>query len=580
MMSRIRALLRKKCERVFQTPFGCLLRLFVARMFHGSSKPGAEDLNLGVGVILILLAMPGVLVSLLMFGMYGSLIRFLRGQPAFNPFTSTVSDEYFFIVLSMVVTGAAALWRWDSVFLDRRDYMNLVPLPISLRSLFLANLSAILVFVALLTFIANVASSVLFPIAVLGSQGSFLLLFRFAAGHIVTVSLASAFSCFAVFGLAGVLMALLPVAAFRRVSLFARFLVAICLLALLATSLTVPQWLTRVSIAHAHRIAMLPPVSFLGLLRTVWGSGDAFIYRMAKAAVAALAFTSFVSVLTYAVSFRRHFLAITEMPEVGPLPRVPLRWSPSVLLDHTMRRTPTERAAYHFVARTLLRSDGHLQVILAGVALGLIAAVDKLVSASHAGSTLGGKSPSLEFLSVPFLLSYCTIIGIRFAFEIPVDLRANWIFRLWMDPDHHEARAIARRILLVFTLSWLAPICFVATLWFWGWAAALLHTGILILCSALLIELLLIRFRKIPFTCSYPSFQSHSGVIALVYVLGFFVFGSYVPQMDHWSVLNPMQAIWFIPASAAILSGLSQYRKQMLDMDKQLVFEESSASSF
>jgi hypothetical protein len=580
MMFRSRELLRRKWEAFSQTPFGCLLRLFVGRMFQGSSEPGGENLGLGMGVALILLAMPGILVSLLMFGMYGSLIRFLRGQPAFNPFTSTLSDEYFFIVLSMVVTGAAALWRWDSIFLDRRDYTNLVPLPISVRSLFFANLLAIVVFVSLLTFVANVASSVLFPIAVLGSQGSFLLLFRFAAGHIVTLSLASAVSCFTVFAAAGVLMALLPAGTFRRVSLFARFLLAICLLALLATSLTVPQLLTRVSIAHAHRIAMFPPVSFLGLLRTVWGSGDPFLYRMAKAAIAALGFTSFVTIVTYAASFRRHFLAIGETSEGGALPRLHLRWSPSALLEHTMLRTPTQRAGFHFVARTLLRSDAHLQVVLAGMALGLIAAADKLVSAPHADALIGGKWPRLEVLSVPFILSYCTIVGIRFAFEIPVDLRANWIFRLWIDPDRHEARAIARRVLLFFTLSWLAPACFIATLWFWGWTTALLHTGIVILCSTLLVELLLIKFRKIAFTCAYPAFQSHSGVIALLYVLGFFLFASYMPQMDQWSVLHPWQAIWFIPVSAAILTGLYQYRKQMLDMDKQLVFEESSASAF
>jgi len=43
-------------------------------------------------------------------------IRFLRGDGVFDPFTATIPDEYFFIVLSMVVTGAAALWRWDRTF--------------------------------------------------------------------------------------------------------------------------------------------------------------------------------------------------------------------------------------------------------------------------------------------------------------------------------------------------------------------------------------------------------------------------------------------------------------------------------
>ncbi len=127
-----------------RTPFGCLLRLFITRMFHGGDEPGADELDFGIGVIVIMLAMPGILVSLLMFEKYGSLIRYLRGNLIFDPYTATVPDEYFFIVVSLTVTGAAALWRWDALFLDRRDYSNLVPLPVSLRAVFFANLSAIL----------------------------------------------------------------------------------------------------------------------------------------------------------------------------------------------------------------------------------------------------------------------------------------------------------------------------------------------------------------------------------------------------------------------------------------------------
>jgi hypothetical protein len=133
---------QQRWERFRRTPFGCLLSLFVARMFHGGDEPGSEQLGLGIGAVLTLLAMPGLLVSLLMFEKYGSLIRFLRGDGVFDPFTAAIPDEYFFIVLSMTVTGAAALWRWDSVFLDRRDHTNLVPLPVSLRTIFFANFPA------------------------------------------------------------------------------------------------------------------------------------------------------------------------------------------------------------------------------------------------------------------------------------------------------------------------------------------------------------------------------------------------------------------------------------------------------
>src|SRR5260221_2352947 len=165
-----------------------------------------------------MLAMPGILVSLLMFEKYGSLIRYLRGHLISDPYPTTMPDEYFFIVLSLTVTGAAALWRWDALFLDRRDYTNLVPLPLSLRAIFFANLSAILALAALFTVVVNAASLVLFPMAVVGSQNSFAVCIRFTLGHAVAVFTASAFSFFAVFASARAFLGPFPAALFRRVS--------------------------------------------------------------------------------------------------------------------------------------------------------------------------------------------------------------------------------------------------------------------------------------------------------------------------------------------------------------------------
>ena len=69
--------LQRRWDGFCRTPFGCLLRVFVGRMFHGGDEVSAEELGLGVGAVLTLLAMPGLLVSLLMFEKYGSLIHFL-----------------------------------------------------------------------------------------------------------------------------------------------------------------------------------------------------------------------------------------------------------------------------------------------------------------------------------------------------------------------------------------------------------------------------------------------------------------------------------------------------------------------
>lgn len=572
---------RRRWEALVRTPFGCLLRLFIGRMFHGGGETGTGELGLGVGAVLILTAMPGLLVSLLMFEKYGSLIRWLRGDGVFDPFAATIPDEYFFIVLSASVTGAIALWRWDSIFLNRRDHSNLVALPIPLRTIFFANLSAVLVLAALFALVVNAASFLLFPVAVVGSQGSFAIFLRFALGHAMAVVCASVFSFFAVFATAGLLIATLPPVAFRRVALFARFALAVVLLGLLASVFTVPDDLERMSVVNAHKLAMLPPVSMLGLARTVWVKGnDVFATGIARAALSAIGLTLVTSIVAYAFTFRSSFLRIPETADISLLPRLRLSFSRLALVLKATMRTPSQRACYDFTTKTLFRSDAHLQIVSAFAAFGLVTVAQTLMSIRADQSFSIRHSPSADFLSIPFILSYSLILGIRFAFEVPANLDANWIFRFWLPPGDHLPRSVARWALLSLSLLWLAPACFAVTLIFFGWLDAVLHTLVLIACSILLVEVLLVHFRKISFTCSYPPFESNAGVILVAYLFGFFVYTDYLPQMERWSLLTPLRTLCFAPLFAIAFGMLYAYRKQILEIDKQLLFEEQSRSAF
>jgi hypothetical protein len=581
MISRTRQWLEDRHSAFCRSPFGCLVELFATRMFRGAADAEAGELDLGVGVILILLAMPGLLVSLLMFEKYGSLILFLRGQRALDPFKAAVPDEYLFIVLSVSVTGAAALWRWDTIFLDRRDYANLVPLPLSLGAIFFANLCALLALSGVFTIVANAASVVLFPVAVVGSRPSLSLFLRFASGHAAAVFAASVFSFFAVFALAGLLTALVPASAFRRVSLAIRFVLVVALLILLATSLTVPDLLGRLSVTNAHRVAVLPPVSFLGVARTVWaGAEDTFAAGMARAAMIALGVSLLTATLAYAFSFRRSFLRLPELPDARPMTRISSLLSPLAFSRKLAFRSSTHRACYQFVSRSLLRSTAHLQTLLCFLAVALVISAEMFGDGSYHFSSGHGTVPPVEFLSIPFILGYCILVGIRFAFEIPLDLRANWIFQLWLDPDRHDARSVARRVLLEFSVAWLGPLVLGVTWAFWGWVTALLHAAIWCACMLVLAEILLIRFRKMPFTCPYSSFESHSPLIAVGYLFGFYIFSSWLPELDQWSVMRPINAVWIIPLLGSVLAGLTWYRNQMLDMDKRLTFEAVSRTTF
>jgi hypothetical protein len=227
-----------------------------------------------------------------------------------------------------------------------------------------------------------------------------------------------------------------------------------------------------------------------------------------------------------------------------------------------------------------LRSTAHRETLLCFLAAGLVISADTFAAGPYHVSAGRSTAPPVEFLTIPFILGYAILVGIRFAFEIPLDLRANWIFRLWLDADRHDARSVARRVLLLFSLSWMAPLILVSTLAFWGWMTALLHTAIWCASTVVLVEILLVRFRKMPFTCAYPSFQSHSPLIVVGYLFGFYVFKSWVPQFDQWSLLSPINAVWFILLLGGVFASLYWYRNQMLDMDKRLTFEDLSARTF
>jgi len=576
-LNRLAKLLSVGNACLLRKPFLRLLSLFVGRMFHGGSELGDNDLDLGIGITAVLLAMPGLFVSLLLFEKYGSLIRFLRGDGKFDPFEATIPDEYFFIVLSMAVIGIATLWKWTAIFPDRRDFANLVHLPLSLGDIFAANFAAIAALAFLYAMVVNAASIFLFPIVVVGSQGTLATFARFLVGHALTVIAAGIFAFSLVFMLTGILLALFPYGISRRVSAIVRFFVIVFLLALVATSLSVPDLFFHHNVNANRFLANLPPVWFLGLSQWFWGrGGDPFFSQMAHRAVVSLIAAPVIAMLAYLAGFRRSFQKIPESADLPLIPRLgsvclaALRKS----FDDLVFRTNGQRAFGRFIIQTLSRSEVHQQVLLFSLAMGLVASARMAADVPFHVQHSSRLPLSAEALSVPLILSFCVIVGIRFCFEIPISLPANWTFRFLIDPATAETRSTVRRLLLFCSLAFLAPLTFLSSLFLWGLFVAIFHTLVLVSYSVLVIEISILRLRKIPFTCSYPPFKSHSPLIVIAYLFGAIIIASYIPEYEKSLASYPSATpVLFLPA-AFLLVGIYYYRKNMLPMDKELIFEE------
>jgi len=525
------------------------MRHSIERLMNGGDESG--ELDFGIGAMLALLAIPG----------------------AFASVAASQSDEYFFIVLAMVATGAVAIWKWDALMPDRRDYVNLAPLPIPGKHILYANLAALLLVAAALGFDVNAASSVLFPLIAVSSHSSFGYLALFFVTHLFSVFLASMFSFFIVLAILGLMMVVLPYRLFRRCSIYVRCGMVAVLMVMISTSFEMSEIIQHPSLGSRQLVQLLPPVWFWGLCEHLRGLTDPVFGTLAETAIVACVASLALAIAASAFGFRRSFgknsESIANFAAIGSV----IRHKSQHRTRDLFLRTPFERGCFTFALKTLFRSENHMLIIGGFAGVGIVLASESLFQSATAGSA--NRWPSAALLSIPLIVLYMLLIGLRFSFEIPVTQKGNWIFRL-ANPDASECVGLARKIMLTFLIPPLFAITLPAYSFVWGWRVGMIHTAVIATVSMLLIEFLLVCFRKIPFTCSAPHFKSNAPVAVFYYLLGFIVFTNLVPIIERRASGDPLWYLGFILALTGIWLGLKLYRREMTRFDNQLIFEERS----
>jgi len=162
-----------------------------------------------------------------------------------------------------------------------------------------------------------------------------------------------------------------------------------------------------------------------------------------------------------------------------------------------------------FCIRTLFRSRQHRLIVsfFLGLAFTIVILYVKTPLAHSSLLDASSTSP-WHVVSVPLLVSSIvmmlfSVIGVRVAFAMPTELRANWAFRvtnLYRVSDYLKA---ARRSLLALAVLPVWTIWAGVFLWLWPLRPALEHLAVLALLGTVLVDACLYGFHKIPFTCSY-----------------------------------------------------------------------------
>lgn len=554
-------------------PFWRLVAHFGERLFSGSGDSGEGELSLGVGAVMALLATPGIFITVLLFGKYSSTIRFFRGGGPFDPYAQSLPDQYFYFAFSMAITGVVTALKWDSIFPGRRDYMNLAPLPIATRSIFLANIIAIVAIAVFFAIDVNAVSSFLFPLLVTMEKGTFYDYLGFVGIHALGVLLCSLFIFFALFAVVGALMAVLPSQVFRRLSLYLRVAIVIAMLALLCTSWTLPQLLHESSGLRSPALDWLPPVWFLGFARSLISKAGPRLALLGALGIRVMILTVFLAGGVYVLSYYRYFIRIPETLDIAVRSRAPRKLLPDWFWDRVLLRTCFERACYRFALKALARNERQSLFLGAFVGLGLVLASLTVASGTHAAGQVSAL-PGADFLAVPLILAYFVICGLQFVFKLPAELNANWAAQVIVDRNRHYAERLARKVTLSLVWPWLLLIALPVYACFWGWMVAVGHIAVVMSLTYCLTDWLLRDFRKIPFTCAYSPWQQNATVGIILYALGYILFTATVAEWEHALLLRRPWYLWLMAAGPLGAWKLyARFRGSEFD-PKDLIFEE------
>ena len=395
----------------------------------------------------------------------------------------TIASERFLVATTMLVTGLFAVLCWDTTFPDRRDVLTLAPLPVRARTLFLAKAAAVGTALAMTIGMLHVVAGIVWPVALSAGSG----IFGWFVAYWVTMLAAGGFVFCCVLALQGVAAQFLPRRLFLRAS----------------------GWLQMAAFCF-----------FVG---------EYFLGRLGHVAWPAFGIAAAVAALSYAMAYVRTLRQIVEAPEIAPaaggLRRLPRFGG------------PLATAVVQFSIRTLMRSRQH-RLILAFY-LGVSFALTILLLRTPVAA-------SAPLFTATILTMGLAVAGMRVVFSLPLDLRANWLFRVTPVEGGAALLRARRRALLALAVApvWAGSVA--ASVWMLPRDVAAGHAVVLGPLGMVVAEVALNGPVKVPFTCSYLPGKSNLHVTFWMCVIGVGAVVAKTAQFELWA----LGRAWGLPGIA------------------------------
>jgi hypothetical protein len=181
----------------------------------------------------------------------------------------------------------------------------------------------------------------------------------------------------------------------------------------------------------------------------------------------------------------------------------------------------------------------------------------------------------VAILSAPLIMNFWMLCGERVLIAIPTDIRANWVLRL-AAPDAHLLDVI-RGVRMALLLTVVVPVSATTGLLsisVWPWRAAATCAILTAAAGLLLVDLLLVGLRKIPFSCTYYPGRSRARTLWPLYVAAFSLYTVGFAELEMIAFVNTRVFMATLGAIAAACTALALVRRHDLQPPEGLTFAE------
>jgi hypothetical protein len=322
---------------------------------------------------------------------------------------------------------------------------------------------------------------------------------RFVA-LIATSVLASVFCVLAVGALQGMLLLAAPRGRAGAVANAVKTVLLCALVLCLPFIARLPALSPESLLNGAGWWSFVPPAWFAGVERWLLGDRRPAIVHLASIGSAALGTAAVVAVASYALLYLHFERLLVRAVDSRRPPRN----------RHTQTRPPRKPVVFAiqtFVVATLRRSALHQGVVVVVAAIGAGFAVNSFITHDLAGWLRAGGAPRAALIAsvvwAPFAFMYVSARAVRLAFLLPLESRANWVFRM-TERESSRSDQLDATVHALFELGVIAPMFVLLPIQVRvigaGAFPGALATG---LFGYLYVELLMKDWARLPFTCSY-----------------------------------------------------------------------------